>query len=41
MALEEAGQIAAETDRSGVFIGTGIGGIETLEEQIEVLLEKG
>jgi len=41
MALEEAGQLTAESDRSGVFIGTGIGGIETLEEQIKVLLEKG
>ena len=41
MAMEQTGELAAETDRSGVFIGTGIGGIETLEEQINILLEKG
>jgi 3-oxoacyl-[acyl-carrier-protein] synthase II len=41
MAMEQTGKLAAETDRSGVFIGTGIGGIETLEEQINILLEKG
>ena len=41
MAMEQTGELTATTDRSGVFIGTGIGGIETLEEQIEILLEKG
>jgi len=41
MAMEQAGELTAKADRSGVFIGTGIGGIETLEEQIGVLLEKG
>ena len=41
MALSQAGELTADLDRSGVFIGTGIGGIETLEEQIGVLLEKG
>ena len=41
MALSQAGDLSADLDRSGVFIGTGIGGIETLEEQIGVLLEKG
>ena len=41
MAMEQAGELTASSDRSGVFIGTGIGGIETLEEQIGILLEKG
>jgi len=41
MAMDQAGELTAKADRSGVFIGTGIGGIETLEEQIGVLLEKG
>ena len=41
MALESAGSLTADPSRSGVFIGTGIGGITTLEEQIMVLLEKG
>jgi 3-oxoacyl-[acyl-carrier-protein] synthase II len=30
-----------EAYRAGVLAGTGIGGIETMEEQIEILLEKG
>ncbi len=30
-----------DKDRSGVSVGSGIGGIETLEEQMKVLLEKG
>ena len=41
MAMEQTGELTAKSDRSGVFIGTGIGGIETLEEQIGILLEKG
>ena len=41
MAMDQAGELTAKVDRSGVFIGTGIGGIETLEEQIGILLEKG
>jgi len=41
MAMDQAGELTAKADRSGVFIGTGIGGIETLEEQIGILLEKG
>jgi 3-oxoacyl-[acyl-carrier-protein] synthase II len=31
----------AEPDRSGVVIGTGVGGIQTLEDQHTVLMEKG
>ncbi|MEC9000751.1 MAG: beta-ketoacyl-ACP synthase II [Actinomycetota bacterium] len=41
MALEQAGSLTAEPSRKGVFIGTGIGGIQTLEEQILVMAEKG
>ena len=40
-ALEQAGELTADPARRGTFIGTGIGGIATLEEQIEVRLEKG
>ena len=41
MALEQAGSLTADPSRRGVFIGTGIGGIETLEEQILIRHEKG
>lgn len=41
MALEQAGELTAEPTRRGVFIGTGIGGIQTLEDQILVMSEKG
>ena len=40
-ALEQAGEISADPARRGTFVGTGVGGIGTLEEQIEVLLSKG
>jgi 3-oxoacyl-[acyl-carrier-protein] synthase II len=41
MALIDAGEIGADPDRAGVIFGTGIGGLETLEQQIAVYLEKG
>ncbi|MDG2908047.1 MAG: beta-ketoacyl-ACP synthase II [Acidimicrobiales bacterium] len=41
MALEQAGDLTADPSRSGVWIGTGIGGIQTLEDQIKVRLDKG
>ncbi|MEZ5168533.1 MAG: beta-ketoacyl synthase N-terminal-like domain-containing protein [Acidimicrobiales bacterium] len=40
-ALAQAGAIDADPARRGTFIGTGVGGIQTLEEQIEVRIEKG
>jgi 3-oxoacyl-[acyl-carrier-protein] synthase II len=44
-ALEDAGLAYEEDDpealRAGVLAGTGIGGIETMEEQIEVLADRG
>jgi 3-oxoacyl-[acyl-carrier-protein] synthase II len=43
-AVEDAGgleAIHADPDRIGVIIGTGVGGLETLEEQVQVRLEKG
>ncbi|MHB1534396.1 MAG: beta-ketoacyl-ACP synthase II [Acidimicrobiales bacterium] len=43
-ALEDAGGIAglaADPDRTGVIIGTGVGGLETLESQIRVLVDRG
>ena len=41
MALAQAGDLTADPLRKGVFISTGIGGIETLETQIKVMVEKG
>ena len=40
-ALEQAGELGADPARLGTFIGTGVGGIETLESQIEIRLTKG
>ncbi len=40
-ALEQAGEIDAAPTRRGVFLGTGIGGLNTLEEQIIRRYEKG
>ena len=43
-ALADAGgaeALGADSDRIGVFVGTGVGGLETLEAQIKVALEKG
>ncbi len=43
MAVEDSGldMDKVDKDRLGVIIGSGIGGIETLEDQHSVLLEKG
>jgi len=41
MALIDAGDIGADPDRSGVIFGTGVGGLDSLEQQIAVYLEKG
>ncbi|MGB9804353.1 beta-ketoacyl-ACP synthase II, partial [Desulfofundulus sp.] len=43
MALEDAGLDLEQVDRDrvGVILGSGIGGIETLEEQHQVLLKRG
>jgi 3-oxoacyl-[acyl-carrier-protein] synthase II len=40
-ALADAGELGTDPDRTGVIIGTGIGGLETLEGQMRVLIEKG
>lgn len=43
-ALEQAGGIAGigvDPGRFGVILGTGVGGLSTLEEQVQILLEKG
>ena len=40
-AVEQAGDIVADPTRRGVWIGTGVGGIATLEEQIVINHEKG
>lgn len=41
MALEEAGDLQVDPTRAGVIIGTGVGGIATLEEQIQISYGKG
>ena len=40
-ALEQSGEIDAAPTRRGVFLGTGIGGLTTLEEQVITRFEKG
>jgi 3-oxoacyl-[acyl-carrier-protein] synthase II len=40
-AMAQAGEIDANPTRCGAMIGTGVGGITTLEKQIGVLKEKG
>jgi 3-oxoacyl-[acyl-carrier-protein] synthase II len=40
-AVDDAGAIDADPDRVGVIIGTGIGGLETFEAQMHVMIEKG
>jgi 3-oxoacyl-[acyl-carrier-protein] synthase II len=39
--LDGQGGIAPDPDRAGVIIGTGVGGLETVEGQVEVLLNRG
>jgi 3-oxoacyl-[acyl-carrier-protein] synthase II len=41
MALEDAGDLAPDPARSGVIMGTGVGGLQSLETQILVFVEKG
>ena len=40
-AVEQAGDIVADPTRRSVWVGTGVGGIATLEEQIVINHEKG
>jgi 3-oxoacyl-[acyl-carrier-protein] synthase II len=40
-AVAQAGDLGLDSARFGTIFGTGVGGIQTLEEQIEVRLEKG
>jgi 3-oxoacyl-[acyl-carrier-protein] synthase II len=41
MALDEAGKLDVDPIRAGVLIGTGVGGIATLEEQIQISYSRG
>jgi 3-oxoacyl-[acyl-carrier-protein] synthase II len=41
MALADGGEPEADPGRKGVLVATGVGGIQTLEEQVVVLNEKG
>ena len=40
-AMTQAGAIDVDPDRAGVIVGTGVGGLETLEAQVIVRVEKG
>jgi 3-oxoacyl-[acyl-carrier-protein] synthase II len=41
MALDDAGRPTFDPDRAGVYLATGVGGISTIDEQVEVRLTKG
>jgi 3-oxoacyl-[acyl-carrier-protein] synthase II len=41
MAIDDAGDLGLDPARMGVIFGTGVGGLQTLQDQISVLLEKG
>lgn len=41
MALDDAGDLGVDPMRAGVIFATGVGGLQTLQEQISVLIEKG
>jgi 3-oxoacyl-[acyl-carrier-protein] synthase II len=41
MALDDAGDVGVDPARAGVIFGTGVGGLETLQQQITILVEKG
>jgi 3-oxoacyl-[acyl-carrier-protein] synthase II len=40
-AVADAGDLDADPDRVGVIMGTGVGGLDTIETQLHVLIEKG
>jgi 3-oxoacyl-[acyl-carrier-protein] synthase II len=40
-AVADAGELAVDPARCGIVIGTGVGGLNTLEEQVTVYKEKG
>jgi 3-oxoacyl-[acyl-carrier-protein] synthase II len=41
MALEQSGDVGGDPGRRGVHIGTGVGGLHTLEDQVQTFHEKG
>ncbi|MFZ0060142.1 MAG: beta-ketoacyl-ACP synthase II [Acidimicrobiales bacterium] len=41
LALDDAGELGTDPDRSGVVFGTGTGGLATIQEQMAVLIAKG
>lgn len=40
-AVQQAGELSADPARIGTIFGTGVGGIHTLEDQIQIRLDKG
>ncbi len=40
-ALEQSGPLSADPHRIGVWVGTGVGGLRSLEDQVEIRLSKG
>lgn len=41
MALDDAGRPTVDPLRSGVIVGTGVGGLQTFEEQMRIYVEQG
>jgi 3-oxoacyl-[acyl-carrier-protein] synthase II len=41
MALSDAGEVGVDPDRAGVVFATGVGGLETLQDQVGLFHEKG
>ncbi len=41
MALDDAGPVDPDPARAGTVFGTGVGGLQTLESQISLMIEKG
>jgi 3-oxoacyl-[acyl-carrier-protein] synthase II len=41
MAIDDAGEVGADPDRSGVIFASGVGGLETLQDQISIFVAKG
>ena len=40
-AITQAGDFANDPTRCGSWVGTGVGGLDTLEKQVQVMSEKG
>jgi 3-oxoacyl-[acyl-carrier-protein] synthase II len=41
MAVDDAGELGVDPDRAGVIFATGVGGLESIEKQVTLYLDKG